>query len=421
MTSKTELLEHLRKGNTQQKLGAWGALSRLALDERDLALLHSLLKLETDLSVRTFGIVSLLQATMPPGRLGWSLWDSFRVPSDAHAAVIGICDRQHIRDVQSLVILARYLSKEHFPQTDFHHIPLETPPWGAVGLDKLSALCVIGRPTMFRGSGFIDGLQKKLRFGFDQGSGPLWQPLTETSKESFHCVQQRRPKSGPRLHKAYQFGDERHDFALVQRFRVSPAGRDLTVVIVAGASSLGTFAATEWAIDPATTSLLNHAANRVGYSLDEATSIEVLLKVSAEVRRPAEPWKDVKRQPLKVFFDKSVNALAPPQEITLGLSENRLVYVLLDEDEVEFSGIGYDSLCAICVAANRAHSRSVPVATLVNDHSLWPAGRSLLESDNAVAVLRENVRRDRLREAITITANAVELHCELNVREVSAE
>jgi len=358
---------------------------------------------------------------------GWFFRPFLSAPDQARqSAVVAICDRQHIRDVQSLVKLGRFLSAQQYPATAFHHIPLTNPNWGPVGLHNLNAICFLGRPGMFKDCDIIGQLEKQkstARFGFpnddDQWRGAQ---VTDPSAKEFHNVRQNRPAVGPFPWLAHEDKQKhrRTDYAIVQRFRINYGGKALWIIILAGATSLGTFAAAEWVTSPNLPEILRNALDKAGLDADESTELEVLLEVSAVVHEPAQPWVVEFCKPKKLFLNGGVNALHAPDTITLGVRDNEVHCVLLDEDEVTFGGRAYAALVALCRKAVCATNGAVGIHDLLNDVGAWPRGLVTApdDLDKAKGFFNDNLRRHRLREALSIEGDSLVLHCRVQEQPV---
>ena len=289
-------------------------------------------------------------------------------------AVVGVCDQEHIRDVQAQIILGRHLSASSFPDTKFYHVPLQDPDWTDVGLDKINAFCVIGRPTMLARCPVIEKLDEQLkkrlhRKRFDKRfalppDDKLWRSrrVDKETAASFHHVVQRPALPGTEPYCVVDKDGRRTDYAIIQRFVIDYDNRPMTVVILAGATSLGTVGAVEWVTNGEMAAKLEEVCARFGKTLDEETEMEALLKVTAEVRSPARPWVTIGREPIKLFLDDSVNTVAPPlarMQITLVTRNGVPDVLMLNDDEVRSRGKDYTALVAVCKAACRQASNRV--------------------------------------------------------------
>lgn len=340
-------------------------------------------------------------------------------------AAIGVCDREHIRDVQAQLILARYLSKDRFPDTEFYHVPLLNPDWSDVGTDKINALCAVGRPSMFVRCPVLEAVElnkTNLRFGLPLDD-EQWRsrPLNTASANAYHHVLQTPPPprgfqsaAGRRIspYCAVDINGRRTDYAIVQRLRLMYNNRPLTVVILAGATSLGTVGAAQWVTNGELVALLKEKCQ--GRDLRDETELEALLEVTADIRNPARPWDPIGRNPLKLFVDDSVNLLGPtPSQITIITGDPGPDNILLDDDEVRFKGKGRSALIAICKAFCRKLPRPTSaifeIQELQKDETFMKESGCARDGDLG-RFLRDHIQ-GKLGDAVTIEDGFVKFHC----------
>jgi hypothetical protein len=322
------------KGSTEQRAEAWEmfchSCSDLDLDDLKFRrVLEALIRKPTDDATRElqelrFELHRLIDlvavrpwARRPKAPLEDWFFRPFRpTPRLSNpCGVVGICDREYIRDVQAQILLARRLSIERYPDTKFCYLALSNPVWSDVELERINALCVLGRPSMFARCAILEALaeqRRSARFALP-GDNDRWrgQPLTPDSAAIFHHVVQRSPWGEPKLYGAVDQNGSRTDYALVQRFRILYSGRPVTIIVLAGATSLGTIGAVDWVAGSGLVNALKAGCHWLGKSdLAEDSEVEALLRVRADVRNPARPWGHVECAPVKLFIDDSVN-LAP--------------------------------------------------------------------------------------------------------------
>jgi hypothetical protein len=251
------LFDQVGSRDLTKRKNAWNTLfqkrSEILLDHSEIQELRTVLIDEEDLDVRSFGTLCLdhyveWKRSGAEDTLQDWLFKPFVPPlfsaGSAHSpksAVIAVCDHQHIRDVQPQVMLARFLPSDRYHATEFHQISLRDPQWEPVALDELSAVCFVGRPGMFHNCKLIDALPPELRFSLpaddDEWRG---KPLSSESVDRYHHVRQNRPNAGPMFYAAREEATRRTDYALVQRLRINYGGHHVAVLILAGATSLGT-------------------------------------------------------------------------------------------------------------------------------------------------------------------------------------
>ena len=160
-------------------------------------------------------------------------------------------------------------------------------------MDKINALCVIGRPSMFARCPILDDLKEQhanMRFTLPPDDEE-WRskPLTKPSAVAFHQVSQQPALGDPNSFFASESDGRRTDYAVVQRFNVEYGRRPATVIILAGTTSLGTVGAAEWVTNGELALKLKEVCGRLGKPLREETEMEALLKVTADVPRPPRP------------------------------------------------------------------------------------------------------------------------------------
>lgn len=439
----------IASGDNSKRVSAWLEVCSVApeLDPDELAELIRLLERDpgsTNIKEDDFRINSLVQmlAAQPwRGDLRTDLKEWFFGPFRPRlggnhvsnpCACIGVCDREHLRDVQAQLILARHLASNRFPDTHFYHVPFHHPDWSDVGIDKINALCVIGRPSMFIQCPVLEDLAKlrpQMRFALPKDD-ETWRskPLSHISAEHFHHISQTPSllNTGASLFYASDEdcspdGNRRTDYALVQRFSILSNRRKITVIILAGTTSLGTVGAAEWVTNGECEEELKKACDRFRMVLKEDTEMEVLLRITAEVRNPARPWKPLGRVPIKLFLDDSANAIAESiSRVTVVTRNGVPVQVFFDDDEVRFrKSQGFADIAAICKSACRfpPEKRSaIPLECLAKDKELATALRLKGEEDIAGLTIRINDHlkdSKRLGNVVMIDRNLLKFSCVL--------
>jgi len=339
----------------------------------------------------------------------------FRCRSDEafqESAVIAGWDRHHIRDLQALVELARTLSHDRAPKVSFHLIPLESPRWEAVRLNDLGAICFIGRPSMFKNCPLLSEFADKanLRFGLPQDSPRhRGKEVTPKSARAFHNIFQKRDGLDDLVFATTESPGRRTDYAIVQRFLLKHGVVNLTVTILAGATSLGTFAAARWVTSGSFHGLIaRYAQDVVRGGLDLNPEFEALLEVTAPLPREAAPWNPEQPRIVKLFFADGVNAVKTISRITI---KRRPWRVLLDDDDVRFSEPAYGQLLALCKQAVRSGGKEIPLASLVNNAAFETAnGRT----DKVAEQIRGNLKKYKLRDALSISRSHVRFNVDLS-------
>jgi hypothetical protein len=227
-------------------------------------------------------------------------------------------------------------------------------------------------------------------------------------------------------HAAWQDDGERTDYAVVQRLRVQYSGRLRTVVVVAGATSLGTLGAAAWVASPDYLNTMQREASRVlgRDNRPEDVELEALIKVKAAVRNPSRPWRGLSHDPEKLFLrcgqHWSLNVLNPePAAITVVEGPDGSVRgILVDQDEIGFENLRTrDALVALCrlirplEQVSAPSQRSVALEELIRNPSVWPTGSPI--SDDPLKLhdfYHDHVQRHRLgKRIISVSADCLSL------------
>jgi hypothetical protein len=151
------------------------------------------------------------------------------------------------RDEGALLWLGRRLSFTGYPRTEFPQVSVENPDLDRLLFEQRNkAFCVVGRLGLF-GEKAVQRLGTgDLHFGFDLQRRPK-DLAADKLDAKYHAIFERTGNSGRRFHRTEEQDGVRTDFAVVQRYQVELGTCHVVVVIIAGASSLGTFAAAQWA------------------------------------------------------------------------------------------------------------------------------------------------------------------------------
>ena len=429
MSLPEDIWKKLRDDHPAKRKAAWNELDddceKYSWTDNVFQDLYLRLKDEPDLDVRSYGLTCLHRISqwarhhiLGESSLQSWLLEPFRPANrggssgtnEPTSAVVAVCDHEHIRDVQPLVKIARVLHEDAYWNTTFHHIPLNNPDWTRVGVTELSAICFIGRPSMFVGCDLLDELPTNRHFNLPVDD-ETWRgkPLTPESARRFHHIIQQRPTAGRFLFETKEDKAHRVDYAVVQRFVLRRGSRKTVVLILAGATSLGTVGAANWLTSRAPANFnIRKCIAEAGRELRDETGVEVLLKVKANVHTPARPWEVSECVEEKLFVNDSLNVLSLPKVVTIGpkgVSDPRDMYVLLDDDEVTLSGATRDTLIAICQKAHRDKTKSIDWKLLQEDHRVWPNGQHPFNGyskSQEINFLRDHLKRGLLRGALTV-------------------
>jgi len=421
----TELVEKLRDIEKRRRIGYWKLLPNLhekrAFTQSEADALRQLLLEEQDLECRTSGMLYLDRILHTPVQGGGGLHDwlfePFRVPQRGsggkRSVVLTVCDNAYIRDVGAQIEIARLLPSSRYSSTEFHHVPLEDPDWGDVGLDGADGVCFIGRPSMFRDCRIVKHFPDDLRFSIV--------PPNSAEEGPYFCINHNRPKAGHRRLRTMQDAS-RHDHAIVQRFMIRVGGRDMVVVVVAGATSLGTLGAARWISsfkwDKETR--IAHASIAGLEGIKTSTRFEVLLDVSAKVNDPAKPWRP-EFEPKSLFLHKSRNLLRAPSSISLATSTGSfqsaadVQYLLFDEDELEFGPTDRAAVVAVCGKQYLEKRSEILFDEFKLDQRLWPNGTCPIGRSPA-EFFREHLQRRCLNGVIEVAGDCIRLEgCQIKI------
>jgi hypothetical protein len=439
----TRLCKHLQANDAETKKKYWRSLPARHEVQRftreEIRTLEDLVLAEKDQDLRAYAILSLSAVYALGGiaagekpteksseKLSDWLFEPFsHVRKDARAGtqsslVLSVCDNQYIRDVQAQVEIARLLPSDRYPQTKFRHVPHEHPDWGDAGLDQAQGVCFIGRPLMFRNCRIIEQFPADLRFSIvsppETGErADRSHVLPETGERTdFFCVTQNRPKAGPLRYNTVEQGANRHDYAIVQRFTIRFGGRDVVVLVIAGASGLGTIGAARWiaSFDWTRKSREGFARKAGLETLDRSTRFEALLEVSGLVHKPARPWSPT---PVvkSLFLHRSRNLLKAPSRVALATDSGLLThagevrYLLFDDDEMDFSPKDNAAVVAVCAKCFLESRTEIPIEELISDARAWPDNNYRPTRDKAASFFRDHLQRHGLN--ITVSADSVKL------------
>src|ERR1035438_9106944 len=150
------LCDALRTAPQAVRSQLWRTLPHVSQQRRlssgELDMLRDLLLDERELEIRTAGallldrVIHAQRAQPKPESFHDWLFSSFRPPfaatagaSPAPSLVLTVCDAEYIRDVQAQVEIARHLPADRYPHTHFRHVPLQSPNWSDIELDRASA------------------------------------------------------------------------------------------------------------------------------------------------------------------------------------------------------------------------------------------------------------------------------------------
>lgn len=324
-----------------------------------------------------------------PEFLSQWLWQLFRQPS----AVLAVtATKYRRRDEGALCFLGRRLSFVEYPRTEFPQISLEKPELAPVLFSKgYRAFCVVGRLGLF-GREALERLgDGDLRFGFDAPCRPKGLPPGELDPD-YHCVFEKLDNGDRKSHPTVEANDIRTDYAVVQRYEVGLGAQRSAVVIVAGASSLGTMAAARWAaydlFQP--TDATGGGPIKVPNGITPQSRMEALLRVRAKVTTSA--WENLEIRLLKLSVDgaywcaKEREWREPTiQVITLVRENGEPLEILFDNQpsNVNRGSQIFRLLVAVVEQKVRRRRAELDITELAADDAIWDRPNPPKESVHA--------------------------------------
>ena len=395
-----------------------------AFGQAELKKLRELLVREQDLDCRTLGTISYVEVLHAAGgqpvaeKLSDWLFEPFwrrgdAAPSDQKSLVFSAYENKGIRDAAAQLAISRMLPPSDYSGTSFFHVPLEHPEWEDMGIGQAQAVCFVGRPMMFSQCSMIEHFPSDLRFSIV--------PPDTGDDAGFYCVTENRPHAGQLRFPTVEHGARRTDYAIVQRFPVVLGGHTVIVIVIAGATSLGTAGAAQWVSRfPWTPKSTVEYARVAGLkAIERTTRFEALLEVKAVVHAPSRPWKP-EPEAKALFLHHSRNLLGAPSRIALVTESGGLTHaadvqcLLFDEHEMNFGETDTPVVIAFLVKCCLENTREVRISDLMSDTRLWP-GEAPAPRSNKV-FLSDHLQRRSLNGLVEVTAHSIRLgKCELAV------
>ncbi len=389
MTLQT-IVTLLRSSDAKVRRAGWGNLwelrGKLSLGQRDLADLadRALNEPDVDIMCLARGIIAALHdlKTTVLQDLLWAPFDSRRsrrLGVGGGAAVVAVSDEHAVPDALSLVGLAQCLPDSR--DIDYRTTDVARPEWHSLHLAGLRTICMVGRPPLYR-EFVLSQFTPDLRFRFPEDDAQ-WRgkPPTRESANCYHRVEQWWANERTRAFEvredtgAARVPATRVDYAVVQRYAIAFEGRQIVVVVLAGATSLGTAGAVQWATRDRFDLKRVPAMERYQQPITDETRIEVLLEVAGTLHTPRRPWAPRVRVE-KLFLNDSQNLVSSgPSRIRLvgGLGgADKVTAIYLDDDGVPSGSEEYSALIPLCLKAHQSPKHIVSLRDLMTDLSVWP-------------------------------------------------
>jgi len=388
------IVKLLRRSDLAQRTQGWKALweskDELALGRRELAELQDLVRQEEDLALMSQASAALLALRERGKRVlqdqFWAPFDSTHAHSgDRSAAVLAGSEEHFLPDALSLVTLARFLPGDR--GIDFRMEPAYQSDWERFPVGRYRAICIVGRPALYPGLPLIECLPADLRFRFPNGDRK-WkgQSVSQDSIAEYHHVEQWWGGQMTRMHEVHEAkhaersSATRVDYAVAQRFPVMIGGQRIIVVLLAGATSLGTAGAVHWATRERVGKADFPGLDRYQDPITDATRIEALLEVTGSVHTPRRPWAP-RVQLKKLFLNGRGNLVSDgPSVIRLvgaAGGASRVTSVYFDDDGISANGDEFAALIALCLKARQSPRGVVRMQDLMDDLAVWPEGRRI--------------------------------------------
>ena len=422
--------------NEALRLDGWNMLRthaaefRTAVDAEKRTFLGNLLAHEDNPKVHQAGILALLEfppvAALPPvavtpvgqptsGTLANWLWAPF-LKSSAVFAVTGAKYRR--RDEGAVLWLRGRLSLASFPHTRFPQISVEEPtlsPW--VSDPHFRSFCFVGRAGLFGAEIALQLDCAALQFRFKKHRRPDGLP-PDTLDAEYHSIWEANHESS--YPTANEADGSRSDYGVVQRYEVKLGSVRVVIVVVAGASSLGTLGAAEWAAKHVfdCTDPVQGSPILLPKSIAPRSRMEALLHVRSKLTRGV--WEHPEISLRKLYVDNQAWDAAdakwhcrPPGLITLVYDQDDVVAIHFDNQPAKLrrDSENFRLLAAMARMKYDHPTASIDVKQLGQDKSIWGAAT---HPEKYVRRRLAYLRVKYFNSALTI-ADLVWLHADVRV------
>jgi len=344
--------------------------------------------------------------------LGQWLFEPFLQKS----AVISVYDAEKFRrDEPAEVYLGRRLAFDWNRATEFIHFSASSPRAHLLLPNQsFKAVCVVGRPGLFGEQWFLplirypsipggdQGASEALRFGFDVHRRSPDVPHNQIDPAYHHLVERKGDESIELRH-TEDDGHSRRDYGLVQRYSVEIGGQSTVIVVIAGASSLGTLGAARWATQTIFPNLDDSESDATAIPMPDlkrlGARLEALVQVNADSTQGA--WESPNVELLNLSIDAESWSPADrrwlptaPDEVTLVYREKKLARILFDRRAHAFGNLSKMFALTRALAEAAEQGRSTwSLDDLRADNGAWGLKPDALAIDGDQIHWRCKVRR----------------------------
>ncbi len=366
--------------------------------------------------------------------LGEWLFDPFLQKS----AVISVFDaKMSRRDEPAEVYLGRRLSFDRNRATEFIHFSATVPRAHLVLPNQsFKAICVIGRPGLFGEQWFLPlirypspadggepGASEALRFGFHVHHRSPEVPHNEIDPDYHRLVERKGDESVEPL-PTQDDRRSRRDYGLVQRYSVELGGQSTVIVVIAGASSLGTLGAARWASHTLFPNPDDPESDAAAIPMPESKRtpgrLEALVRVTADSTQGA--WESPNVELLNLSVEAETWSPADrrwlpsaPNEVTLVYRENKPERILFDRRAHAFGNPSKMYVLTKALAESVLQGRSQwSLDELRADQAAWglKSGAPPITGEAAAEQLR-TLRNRHLGTALAIDGDQVYWRCKV--------
>jgi hypothetical protein len=442
-----QTLEKISSENVEKRREGWRELHdcctefRKHLNDAQLKYLRNLFSEEKDSIVFRLALKALLALAMQPSGVivgsertdaartkivqdaaesrmllaNW-LWGPFGHPS----AVLGVTATNYRRrDEGALLWIGRRLSFPEYGQTEFPQVSVENPDLDRLLFEgRYHAFCVVGRLGLFGKSALQRLSSDNSHFGFAMHHRPKDLPPGELDAE-YHCVLEQIGGCRQKSHCTEEKDGFRTDFAVVHRYRVELGTRHVVVVVVSGASSLGTCAAAQWAAYDLfrPTDTIEKSPIEVPPGITPNSRLEALLSARAKVTTSA--WEHPEIDVLKLNVDDYSWSLADRQwhlatieVVTVVRRKGKPIQILFNgrPAKLEPGKQMFRLMVAIAEQVRKHGSGKLDIAALAANKEVWENPNP---AEDYVRTQLRQLRTRYLKEALDMRGT-LEFRAEVN-------